>query len=126
MTWTVVLEGLVLGIWLMQLTAFANLHDREGDGRAGRVTMAVRLEPAAYRRYLIALFVLGLAVLVAGLVTGELPWQLAPLLIPALAMQWTAFRAGVLNDDGLRGRATSLNVLRLGWAALFVANLVVA
>lgn len=124
MTWTVVLEGLVLGIWLMQLTAFANLHDREGDGRAGRVTMAVRLEPSAYRRYLIALFVLGLAVLVAGLVTGELPWQLAPLLVPALVMQWTAFRAGVLNDDGLRGRATSLTVLRLGWVALFVANLI--
>jgi 1,4-dihydroxy-2-naphthoate octaprenyltransferase len=124
MTWTVVLEGLLLGIWLMQLTAFANLHDREGDRRANRVTMAVRLEPAAYNRYLSVLFVLGLGVLGAGLATEELPWQLTLLIVPALVLQWLAFRAGVLRNDGLRARATSMHVLRAGWLALFVANLV--
>jgi 1,4-dihydroxy-2-naphthoate octaprenyltransferase len=123
-TWTVALEGLLLGVWLMQLTAFANLHDREGDRHADRVTMAVRLDARGYRRYLVGLFVLGLAVLVAGLATGELPWELAPLMIPALVAQGGAFRAGVLGNDGLRARATSLIVLRAGWLALVVANLI--
>ena len=124
MTWTVVLEGLLLGFWLMQLTAFANMHDREGDMRAKRVTMAVRLEPSKYSRYLTALFVLGLAVLAIGLVTEELPWELAPLIVPNLVLQWRAFRAGVLRGDGLLARATSLNVLRVGWLGLLLANLI--
>lgn len=124
MTWTVVLEGLLLGVWLMQLTAFANLHDREGDAHANRVTMAVRLDPSKYDRYLTSLYVLGLTALVAGLVTEELPWQLLPLLVPNLVLQGIAFRAGVLGDDGLRARATSLAVLRIGLVAIFVANLI--
>jgi 1,4-dihydroxy-2-naphthoate octaprenyltransferase len=124
MTWTVVLEGLLLGIWLMQLTAFANQHDREGDKRANRVTMAVRLDPSTYNRYLTTLYVLSLVTLAIGLVTEELPWELAPLAIPALVIQWIAFNAGVMRGDGLRARALSLTVLRAGWVALFVANLV--
>lgn len=122
--WAVVLEGLVLGAWLMQLTAFGNVHDREGDARAGRMTMAVRLSEAGNRVYLLALFAFGWAVLAAGVATGELPWVVLLLQAPVVAVQLAAIRAGVLGDDALLGRRLSIHVLRLGIVALIVANLI--
>ena len=123
-TWTVVLEGALLGIWLMQLTAFANVHDREGDRRADRVTMAVRLDERVNRLYLIGLFVLGWVVLVVGIATGELPSELAIAGLPSLAVQLMALRAGIVRGDHLRARGLGIYVLRFGVFAMLAANLV--
>lgn len=119
-----VFEGLLLGIWLMQMTIFGNVHDREADRAAGRVTMAVRLSEAGLRRYTLAMYGLGWAVLGAGLVSGELPWYALLLTLPALVLQLVIVRDAVLGPNALKGRLLGIHVLRVGIVGLFATNLI--
>ncbi len=122
--WPVVFQGFMLGSYLMALTAFANTNDIDGDRAAGRKTMAVRLSPRANARYNAGLVFFGWAVMLVGIVTGELPWWLLPLNVPALALQAAALRAVLRDDEPLKARAVGLKVYRLGWLSLFITNLI--
>jgi 1,4-dihydroxy-2-naphthoate octaprenyltransferase len=124
-TWAAACEGGLLGLWLMQMTAFGNVNDREGDRIAGRATMAVRLGADGCRTYLLGLYALGWALLVATVAAGVLPWWALLMQLPALGAQSIAVRRGVLGDEPLVGRRVGLWVYRLGWLGLFACNLIV-
>lgn len=122
LTWTVVAEGVLLGCWLMQLTSFANVNDREGDRQAGRMTIPARLSVAGAQRFTAGLYVLGWVVLAAGLAAGVLPAWLLVLQLPVIAAQALALRAGIGRRDWLAARVACIRVYRLGWLSLVVAN----
>jgi 1,4-dihydroxy-2-naphthoate octaprenyltransferase len=126
MTWTVVVEGALLGFWLMQLTSFANVNDREGDRQAGRMTIPARLSVRGAQRFTAGLYALGWVVLATGVAAGALPWWLLALQLPCVALQLVALREGIGRRDWLAARFACIRVYRLGWLSLLVANLVVA
>ncbi len=120
----VVLEGLLLGVWLMQPVTFANVHDVDGDRRAGRHTMAVRLSPAAHRRYTSTLLLAGWVLLAVVISAGELPWWTALVLAPCIALQAVALAVSVRRRDPLLARRTCHRAYRIGWLGLVVTNLI--
>ncbi|HEV7806228.1 MAG TPA: prenyltransferase [Solirubrobacteraceae bacterium] len=124
LSWIAVVEGVLLGCWLMHVGSWANNNDREGDLQARRMTSAARLSERGAQRYTAGLYVLGWAVLVAGVATGTLPWWFLPLQIPALAMQIAALRVGIGERNNLAARLAAMRSHRLGWAGLAVANLI--
>lgn len=117
-------EGLLLGTWLMLPVTFANLHDVEGDRQAGRGTMAVRLSPEGNRRYTLALAALSGAILLAGIALDALPWWVVLFLVPCIAIQARALRAGLWRGQPLLARRLCHLAYRIGWLGLFCANLV--
>jgi 1,4-dihydroxy-2-naphthoate octaprenyltransferase len=125
LTWMVVSEGLVLGIWLSQPMIFANLPDIDADRQAGRITMAVRLEERAYRRFTAVFFALGWVVFAIALATGALPWWAAFAQLPALGVQVFAIRAWLRRHDPLLARHSCHYAYRAGLLGLAVTNLIV-
>lgn len=124
LTARVVVEGLILGVWLMQPVTFANVHDRDGDRQAGRKTMAVKLSPRGHRAYVLGLIALGWALAVGGALT-VLPWWLLLLTLPAIALQASAAVAVSADRDPLRARRNCHRAYRVGAAGIVVANLIV-
>jgi len=124
LTWPPVIEGLIMGIWLMQPVTFANMHDLDGDRQAGRQTMAVRLSAAANRRYILALFGLAWTIFVAALATGQLRWWFVLCLVPCMAIQSRALRAGVWGENFLLARRACHLAYRIGFVGFFCANLI--
>lgn len=122
LSWIAVVEGVLLGCWLMHIGSWANNNDREGDLQARRMTSAARLSERGAQRYTAGLYVLGWAVLVAGVATGTLPWWVLPLQIPAIGMQVAALRLGIGEGNHLAARLAALRSHRLGWAGLAIAN----
>lgn len=124
LAWVVVLEGLMLGVWLTQPVAFANLHDREGDRRAGRNTMAVRLSEHGNAIYTFVLFAFGWALLAVTLAAAQLPWWVALTQAPCVALQVRAADAGLRRGNPLLARRMCHLAYRAGWIGLAVANLI--
>lgn len=123
--WLVVVQGLTLGLWLTVPMTYANLADREADGRAGRNTLAVRLSPASFERYTVGVFLVSWVPFVTGVATGTLEWCVTLLVLPCLALQLAAFGQGLRGDRPLLARRNCHRAYRLGWLGLVVANLVV-
>ncbi|HEX8054738.1 MAG TPA: UbiA family prenyltransferase [Thermoleophilaceae bacterium] len=124
LTWSAAIEGLLLGLWLDQTVVLANLHDLEGDRRAGRGTMAVRLAARPYQRYVIAVFALAWTLLLAAVILGELPWWLLLLQIPVVALQVRILVVGIRHDDPLSGWRLGRRTFPIAWMTLVVANLI--
>jgi 1,4-dihydroxy-2-naphthoate octaprenyltransferase len=124
LTWAVVVEGLLLGLWLMHVAEFANLNDREGDRQARRMTFTARLSIDGAYRFTVGLHALGWVVLAVGLGSGALPWWFLPLQLPCLAMQLVALRLAIVRGNWLAARLASIRVYRLGWLGLIVSNLI--
>jgi 1,4-dihydroxy-2-naphthoate polyprenyltransferase len=123
LTWRAAIQGVAMGVFLVLPVQFANLHDLEGDRQAGRETMAVLLSAEANARYVLGLFAVGWAVLVAGVAAGQLRWWYLLLLLPSMAIHAYAIDVGVRGSDYLRARRPCHRAYRLAVLALFIANL---
>lgn len=114
LSWTVAFLAYLIGTLFSQVTLFSMIYDREADASAGRLTLAVRLSPLAYRVVLAIWIVAGWVVAVTGVAAGALDlWQFLAWL-PVWAMQVGQLAYGVVREDALTARL-------LGWHAFDVA-----
>lgn len=120
--WTTALTGMLIGGLFVQVTLFSNTADAEPDRAAGRMTIAARLSPRANKRYVVAVFVAGWALVAAGLATGELPPLLALTLVPVWVLQLRQLWVGVAREQWLHARALGWRAFDLGLVAAIVAN----
>jgi 1,4-dihydroxy-2-naphthoate octaprenyltransferase len=125
MSWRVVLEGLLLGLFLLQVSAFSNTADATHDRMARRWTFAARLSSRANRLFIAATFAAAWAVVLIGALLRALPVLLPLLLIPCWAINIVQLREGVLHGRLLAARALGFRAFDAGCAGLIAANLLV-
>ncbi|WP_020667184.1 prenyltransferase [Amycolatopsis nigrescens] len=91
-------EGLLFGLWLVQVLICSNTVDAEDDRRVNRHTVAARTSKRGNLVFVVGTFVTSWALAVAATVAGVLgPWT--PLgLLPAWLLQFYVLR------NGLRGQ----------------------
>jgi 1,4-dihydroxy-2-naphthoate octaprenyltransferase len=112
--WTAAFQAYLIGTLFSQVTLFSMIYDRDADASAGRLTLAVRLSPGAYRILIAIWIVTGWVVAVTGVAVGALDaWQFLAWL-PVWAMQVGQLAYGVVRRDALTARL-------LGWHAFDVA-----
>src|SRR5262249_32818143 len=116
-------EAALVGSWHAQVVVCSNSHDAAGDRATGRMTIAARTSPRGNRAYIAALFTLSIGLTLAALATGILPRGIALALAPVWALQAYQLYAGVGRQEWLRARRTGFAVIRVGVAALVLANL---
>jgi len=111
--WSVpaVVEALLLGLWLVMVSSCSNVNDAEGDGKAGRRTLAVSTSEAVLKAAMVAFFAAS-AGLIAVLTFGTARW---PLWTPLTALPAIVVHAGQLYHGPGRGRW--LEARRLGLIA---------
>ena len=106
----------LIGTLFSQVTLFSMIHDRDADASAGRLTLAVRFSPVAYRVLLGVWICVGWGVAAIGFGTGVLGLWLLAAWLPVWAMQVGQLRFGVFATRPLTARL-------LGWHAFDVAFL---
>ncbi len=114
LTWNTAFQAYLIGTLFSQVTLFSMVYDRPADASAGRLTLAVRLSPQAYRVLLACWIVLGWIVATAGFALGVLELWLLAAWLPVWAMQVGQLLYGVVREDALTARL-------LGWHAFDVA-----
>ena len=126
-TWsfTVLLESLLLGLWMLQVAVFSNTQDRSGDLEAGRLTVAALTSERGNYVFICSVFAASAAVLVSGWITHHLPLALAVTLLPSLLLQARQIYLGVIRERWLEARLLGFKAFRLGVAGLLVVNLFV-
>lgn len=122
---TSLFEGLLFGVWMLQISMFSNTHDAEGDRRAGRLTVAARTSARGNRIFLASIFVLGYAILALADYLGSMSSWFWLTLIPFFILQVKEVHAGLIRHDPLLARAIALKAFRIGSAILFVTNILV-
>jgi 1,4-dihydroxy-2-naphthoate octaprenyltransferase len=118
------IESLLVGIWMLQVSAFSNTFDRDGDRRSGRSTVAATLETEANNRFIVAVFCAGWLTVAGGIASGALPALLAVVFIPVLATQARQLMTGVGRGQLLHARRLGFTAFRMGVAALVAVNLI--
>ncbi len=117
-------EGLLIGLWMLQIVVFSNSHDAEGDRKGQRMTVAARTSDRGNRRFILAVFATGGLVTLAALALRVLPWWSALLLAPAWALYVLQLWHGVGRSQWLDARRLGFQAFRLGALALLVTNLI--
>lgn len=116
-------EALLVGLWHAQVVVFSNTQDAAGDRATGRMTIAARTTEGGNRRYILGVFAVSAAVGVGGLAAGWLPIAYVIALAPVWALQLVQLRRGVGQRRWLDARLLGFRTVRVGIAALVLANL---
>jgi 1,4-dihydroxy-2-naphthoate octaprenyltransferase len=96
--WTAVVEGVLFGLWLVQVLSCSNSADAADDRLAGRRTVAARTSVRGNRIFVAGLFGSSWLIAIGAAVLGVLS-PFAPLaLLPAWAFQ------GFVLRNGMRGQ----------------------
>ncbi len=123
-SWPALLGAALVGSWQAQVVLFSNTHDAAGDRATGRLTLAARVSPQHNRWLVSAVFVSFWALTVTAIVLGAVPAGYAVALAPVWALQGYQLACGVGRGQWLQARRIGFRVVRVGTAALVLANLV--
>ncbi|GLZ36443.1 UbiA family prenyltransferase [Actinokineospora sp. NBRC 105648] len=118
-------QAVLFGLGPLLFGVYSNTRDIEGDAAVGRPTAAVLLSARANR-----LFIAGLSVAEAGLITsaaglGAAPWWFALALSPTMLLRLAQLRRGVGLGDLLGARLLGLRAHRVTTASLVAVNLII-
>jgi 1,4-dihydroxy-2-naphthoate octaprenyltransferase len=122
-TWLVVLESYLFGLWSLLVSTYSNLNDVMGDRLAGRRNLATSLAPYSYRRVVGAISLTEVTAIVAALWAGAGSWWLLAFLAPVLLVRTRQMAAGLAGTDVLTARKLGITAHRIGAVALVIANL---
>lgn len=118
----VVVEGVLVALSMLQVGMFSNSADAPHDKEYGRTSVPASVGEGINRTFIVAVFVVGWALAIVGIVVGWLsPWLLIAL-IPAWVVQVVQLREGVALRRWLRARKLGFHSYELVLLALIVTN----
>ncbi|MGW3659745.1 UbiA family prenyltransferase [Streptomyces sp. NPDC005151] len=121
---TVLVEGVLFGLWQILVSCYSNTKDISGDAAVGRSTVAVRTS-ARGNLHFIGLLSAGDLLLVLGAsVAGWTPWWYFVALLPQMALRIRQFLSFGGTGDALLARRRGVVAFRTGVAGVVVANLI--
>ncbi|MEB2346831.1 MAG: 1,4-dihydroxy-2-naphthoate polyprenyltransferase [Deltaproteobacteria bacterium] len=115
-----------LGLLATAILAINNLRDREGDARAGKRTLAVRLGARRARRYTVVLLRAPFWLLAPVAFVAGSAWALAPIALAPRAGRLAAAIAGGLDGPALDPALAATARLTAGFGVLLGAGLALA
>ncbi|MET0132856.1 MAG: UbiA family prenyltransferase [Kibdelosporangium sp.] len=119
------LESFLFGLWSLMVSVYSNINDVEGDREAGRINLATRVSPAAYRGFIAGLSLLELVVIVAALALAVAPVWFGIFLVPTVLLRAKQAYDGLVAGKPLIARKAGVTIHRWGVVALMAGNLVV-
>ncbi|TCO59782.1 UbiA family prenyltransferase [Actinocrispum wychmicini] len=119
------LESFLFGLWSLMVSVYSNINDVDGDREAGRINLATRISPAAYRGFIGGLSLLELVVIVGALAFGAAPLWFGLFLVPTVVMRARQAHNGLIAGRPLVARKAGVTIHRWGVVALMAGNLVV-
>ena len=118
----VLVEGLLLGAFLLQISAFSNTADARNDRLAGRRTVATQLSRSHNLLFTAAVFVFTSVGILAGWRAHVLPAWLPQLMVPVWAVNLIQLRLGLVEGRLLMARRIGFRAFDLGFVAMLLAN----
>jgi 1,4-dihydroxy-2-naphthoate polyprenyltransferase len=123
LTWQILLESYLFGLWSLFVSVYSNMNDAEGDRSAGRRNLATSLPLSAYRKVVGAISLTETVAIIAVLGAGAASWWLLVFLTPVLLVRVRQVRAGLVGTDVLTARKLGITGHRIGAIVLIIANL---
>ena len=117
----VLIQAALFGLWMLEVSAYSNINDREGDALVGRRNVAVVTGATGSSVFIGCLALLEAALVGAAFVAvgPALGWVLVPILI----LRAFQFHVGIARGDALRARRLGVWIHRAGVGLLIIANL---
>ncbi|MEU7214268.1 UbiA family prenyltransferase [Nocardia iowensis] len=118
--WTsaAVLQGVLLGLWMVMVSSYSNVNDITGDRRVGRKTMATVASHATIATTMV-LLVIGSVAATVWLVAGtEFPWWTLLTMLPATALHVSQLYVGPLRRQWLQARRLGMIAYNLGFLGI--------
>jgi 1,4-dihydroxy-2-naphthoate octaprenyltransferase len=121
-----VLESLLLGLWLVMVSSCSNVNDAEGDGMAGRKTLAVSTSEVVPKAAMMAFFAVSIALVLALTLSGTPQWPpWTPLsALPAIIVHARQLYAGPGRGRWLEARRLGLIAYNLGFLGIGIPTYV--
>ncbi|MFE6779799.1 UbiA family prenyltransferase [Streptomyces sp. NPDC057702] len=116
-------ETILFGAWALQVAAYSNMNDLEGDRKVGRVNVATMTSAKGYHAFLVAVSLIGLVSTVVAIAVDAVPGWFLLLLAPVFVLRGAQLRAGVVRGNPLAARMLGIQIHRLGAVLLCVGNL---
>jgi 1,4-dihydroxy-2-naphthoate polyprenyltransferase len=123
--WTTagVLQGVLMGLWLVMLVSCSNVGDRDGDASVGRRTLPVAAPMWVVKGALVAYLVVSVATIAGLAASPVMPWWTALALLPATALHGAQLYLAIARDRWRTARIAAFVAYDLGFLGLAVANL---
>ncbi|WHT22860.1 UbiA family prenyltransferase [Crossiella sp. CA-258035] len=121
----VLVQAALFGLGPLLFGVYSNTNDVRGDRAVGRITVATMTSAAGNRRFVLALTLAEMALIVGAPLLGLVPWWFAFALAPTLILRGWQFTLGFRHGDILRARRMGIHVHRITTVLLIVVNLVV-
>jgi 1,4-dihydroxy-2-naphthoate octaprenyltransferase len=109
-----VIMSAVVCAWTLLVVSYGNAADAEGDEASGRRTLAVLLDPRKYRVYLVAMWLVSLALNLLPFVLGMLKPVGVLFVLPLMAVQTVQLYWGVVRGDARRAMKVGMRCYDLG------------
>ncbi|BCB91782.1 UbiA family prenyltransferase [Phytohabitans suffuscus] len=123
--WTraAVLQGVLMGLWLVMLVSCSNVGDREGDAAVGRRTLPVAAPMPVVKAAVVAYLAISVTTIVALAAWTTMPWWTVLALLPATALHAAQAHLAVVRSRWRAARVAAFVAYDLGFLGLAVANL---
>ncbi|GAA1880955.1 UbiA family prenyltransferase [Asanoa iriomotensis] len=118
-----VLQGVLMGLWLVMLVSCSNVGDRDGDAAVGRRTLPVAAPMWVVKGALVAYLVVSVTTIAALATSPTMPWWTGAALVPATALHAAQLYLAIARDRWRTARVAAFVAYDLGFLGLAVANL---
>ncbi|MEU6737270.1 UbiA family prenyltransferase [Streptomyces physcomitrii] len=121
---TVLVEGVLFGLWQILVSCYSNTKDISGDAAVGRTTVAVRTSARGNLLFIGLLSAADLLLVLGASAAGWTPWWFFAALLPQMALRSRQFLSFGRTGDALLARRRGVLAFRTGVAGVVVANLI--
>lgn len=118
----VVVQALLFGLGPLLFGVYSNTNDIAGDRRAGRPTVAARTSPRGNARFVAAVSLVEVALILGAPAAGA-PWWFPLAMLPTMLLRANQYALGFRRRDILRARRLGIGIHRVTVVALLAVNL---
>ncbi|GAA4444363.1 UbiA family prenyltransferase [Phytohabitans houttuyneae] len=123
--WTraAVLQGVLMGLWLVMLVSCSNVGDRDGDAAVGRRTLPVAAPMWVVKGAVVVYLFISVTTITALSTLTTMPWWTALALLPATVLHAAQVHLAVVRGRWRVARVSAFVAYDLGFLGLVAANL---
>jgi 1,4-dihydroxy-2-naphthoate octaprenyltransferase len=120
-----VTAAFMLGMWLVMVSTYSNVNDKEGDAAVGRRTLAAATRPAVFKTAMVFFYLISVGLVITLALATYWPWWTLLTLAPAVGLHTLQLYLGPGRDRWLIARKIGFLAYDVGFAGLLIPAIIV-
>jgi 1,4-dihydroxy-2-naphthoate octaprenyltransferase len=120
-----VIIAFMLGMWLVMVSTYSNVNDKEGDAAVGRRTLAAATRPAVFKTSMVLFYLTSVSLVITLAVATNWPWWSLLTMAPVVGMHTAQLYFGPRRDRWLVARKIGFMAYDIGFLGLLIPAVVI-